>query len=333
MKDEAREDRGGPEGSSPGGKAGGGVGVEVKDPGGRFRAGFAAIVGRPNVGKSTLLNLLLGEKVTIVSDRPQTTRNTIRGILTGPDYQIVFLDTPGIHKAKDEINRYMVRKALETFGEVDVILFMVEADADGGGPGKGDLHIGRLLRDVETPVLLVINKMDRVREGSRKEAVEAFRRLWPGWPAFPVSALTGEGVEALLEETVRRIPEGHPFFPADQVSDQPLRFLSAEMIREKVFLFTGDEVPYSVAVEIESFREDPDDPSGLVSIEATIHVERPSQKGILIGREGRMLKKIGTAAREDLERLIGAKVFLKLWVKVTRGWKNDPKSLRRLGYR
>jgi GTP-binding protein Era len=297
---------------------------------GGFRSGFVSIVGRPNVGKSTLLNFLLQEKVAIVSDKPQTTRNTIRGILTSEDYQVVFLDTPGIHEPRDEINRVMVRMALSTLQEVDLVLFVVEPD---DWLGKGDEYIGKILAEVKTPVFVLINKMDRVPEAEWPARVQRHRDIYPERQLFPISALKGEGMKAVLEEVVKELPEGHPYFPVDQYTDQPLRFLSAEIIREKAFQFTGEEVPYAVAVEIVSYREDSQGPSGLVAIEANIHVERSSQKGILIGKGGQMLKRIGTAARMDLEALIGAKVFLKLWVKVSKGWRNDPKRLWNLGYR
>ena len=306
-------------------------GVEGKDFLGRgFRSGFVSIVGRPNVGKSTLLNCLLKEKVAIVSDKPQTTRNTIKGILTSEGYQVVFLDTPGIHKPRDEINRVMVRMALSTLQEVDLVLFVVEPD---DRLGKGDEYIGKMLEEVKTPVFVLINKMDRVSQAERPERIQRQGELYPERPLFPISALKGEGVTAVLDEVVKELPEGHPYFPENQYTDQPLRFLSAEIIREKAFQFTGEEVPYAVAVEIVSYEEDSQGPSGLVAIEANVHVERSSQKGILIGKGGQMLKKIGTAARKDLEALIGAKVFLKLWVKVSKGWRNDPKRLWNLGYR
>ena len=295
-----------------------------------FCSGFVAIVGRPNVGKSTLLNYLLQEKIAIVSDKPQTTRNQIRGILSQDTYQIVFIDTPGIHRARDEINRYMVQAAKSTFQEVDLILFLVEASSS---LGKGDRMIGQALENEETPVLLVVNKMDTVTEEEGKAAVEQYRRGFPEAEVYPISALRGEGVESLLDRIVGSLPEGGPFFPVDQLADQPVRFLCAEMIREKVFNFTGEEIPYAVAVEIFSFKESAQDPLGLISIDANLHVERSSQKGISIGKKGQMLKNIGTAARRDMEALLGTRVFLKLWVKVTKGWRNDPKSLRWLGYR
>jgi GTP-binding protein Era len=307
------------------------VGTGEKGPLARgFRTGFVSIVGRPNVGKSTLLNSLLKEKVAIVSDKPQTTRNTIRGILTSEAYQIVFLDTPGIHKPRDEINRYMVRMAISTLQEVDLVLFVVEPDDQ---VGKGNQYIGNTLADVETPVFVLINKIDCVSEHDRAAVVERYREAYPERQLFPVSALRGEGVELLLQGIIEKLPEGHPYFPSDQYTDQPLRFLSAEIIREKAFQFTGEEVPYAVAVEIVSYKEGSQGSSGLVAIEANIHVERSSQKGILIGKGGGMLKRIGSAARKDLEALLGTKVFLRLWVKVSKGWRNDPKRLSNLGYR
>jgi GTP-binding protein Era len=224
----------------------------------------------------------------------------------------------------------MVRTALSTLREVDLVLFMVEPEER---IGKGDQYIEKALGEVKTPVLLVINKMDCVPEIERAAVVERYRAAFPGRQLFPVSALRSEGLEAVLDGVIERLPEGHPYFPSDQYTDQPLRFLSAEIIREKAFQFTGEEVPYAVAVEIVSYKEDPLSPEGLVAIEANIHVERPSQKGILIGKGGQMLKRIGTAARKDLEALVGTKVFLRLWVKVTRGWRNDPKRLSNLGYR
>jgi GTP-binding protein Era len=295
-----------------------------------FRFGLVAVVGRPNVGKSTLVNRILGEKLAIISDKPQTTRNLIRGVFSRDDCQIVLIDTPGIHKAREQINRYMVQKALSTFQESDLILFLVEP---APALGKGDQVIGGLLSEVSTPIFLLVNKIDRVFGEEREEVLGFYRRAFPSMKLFPVSALKGEGVPDLIERIVALLPEGEPHFNPDEFTDQPIRFLCAELIREKVFRFTGEEIPYSVAVEVSSFQERPEDSSAPVYIEANLHVERPSQKGILIGQGGRMLKRIGTAARMEMERLLGVKVVLKLWVKVTRGWKNDPQTLRRLGYR
>jgi len=296
---------------------------------GKFLSGFVPVVGRPNVGKSTLLNRILGEKVSIVSDKPQTTRNRICGVLTEKTHQVVFLDTPGIHRARDEINRYMVDVAVSTFSEADLILFLVEPDPT---LGKGDQFIWRMLRNVRVPVFVLVNKMDGVPREQWEERVRRCRERFAGKEVFPISARTGEGLGELMAGVLRRLPEGPLYFPPDLFTDQPLRQLSSEIIREKVFQLTGEEVPYSVAIEVVSFEEKPGEPQGLVSIEADVHVERDSQKGILIGKGGQMLKRIGSEARRELESLLGAKVFLRLWVKVTKGWKNDPRSRRRFGY-
>ena len=297
---------------------------------GGYRAGFVAIVGRPNVGKSTLLNLFIEEKVSIVSEKPQTTRNRLRGILTGPGYQIVFVDTPGIHTPRDGINRFMVEEATAALREVDLVLFLVEPSLH---LGKQDLRVARLLEEARLPVFLLINKVDTVAPETLAGAGACWRERFPAMRIHPVSARTGKGVQEVLEHVVGFLPEGEAFFPPDQVADRPVRFLCAEMIREKVFCLTGEEVPYAVAVEVTSFREPVEDPSGPVFIDANIHVERTSQKGILIGKGGAMIKRVGTEARRDMESLLGNKVVLNLWVKVTRGWRNDPKSLRRFGYR
>lgn len=295
-----------------------------------YRSGFVALIGRPNVGKSTLLNGLLREKVAIVSERPQTTRNNIRGILTDETYQVVFLDTPGIHRAKDRINRQMVQSALSTLREMDLLLFLVEPDVP---LGKGDRYIAGLLGEVETRCLVVVNKIDLAGGGKREACLRETARALPDREVFPVSALTGEGVDGLLDAVVQALPPGEPYFPPDQYTDQPLRFLAAELIREQVFRNTGEEVPYAVAVEIVSFVETGNEDCPRIRVEAHIHVERASQKGILIGKGGEMLRRIGTEARKNLEAVTGAVVFLRLWVKVSKGWRNDPKTLRRLGYR
>ena len=296
-----------------------------------FRSGFVAIVGRPNVGKSTLLNRILGEKVAIISDKPQTTRNRIRGIFTTDECQIVFLDTPGIHKARDQINRYMVTTALATFQEADIVLFLVEASPE---VGKGDRYIAMKLQEIGTPVFLLVNKIDTIPQKEIPLLLASCQGLATWDFCGPVSALTGEGIDAVLKEIVARLPEGPLYFPADHYTDQPIRFMAAEIIREKVFDLTSEEVPYSVAVVIESFREEDrgGEEKGLVSIEATIHVERDSQKGILIGKGGGMLKKIGTLSRKELEALLGLKVYLRLWVKVSHEWTHDAKRMRQLGY-
>ncbi len=292
-----------------------------------FRSGFVSIIGRPNAGKSTLLNSILGEKIVITSDKPQTTRNRIKGIHNIPGAQIVFIDTPGIHRAKSMLNKYMVEEALASIKEVDVILLLVEADAPAG---SGDALILELLAGVATPVLLVINKIDLVPKEALLAGIERYAQLYPFREIVPVSALSGDGVERVVELVRSYLPEGPVYFPDDILTDLPERFIVAEIIREKVFRLTRDEVPYSVAVEVETFKERPD--GGLISIAAVINVERDSQKGIVIGRKGDMLKKIGMQARREIEQLLDSKVFLELFVRVRKDWSENPRLLKELGY-
>jgi GTP-binding protein Era len=288
-----------------------------------FRSGFIALIGRPNVGKSTLLNCLLGEKVSIISDKPQTTRNRIRGILTLPRAQAVFIDTPGIHKPLHRMNELMVRTAIGTCGEVDVILLLVEATER---PGAGDKYIIDTLASVRTPVILVINKVDLIEKERLLPLISEYSALHPFSEIIPVSALRAD-LGKLLDSVVQRLPEGPKFFPDDQFTDQPERFIAAELIREKVFELTKEEIPYSSAVVIEQMQEEP----GLTRVHAVIFVERDTQKGILIGKGGAMLKEIGSRARQDMEKLLGVKVFLQLWVKVKKGWREDDRMLRNIG--
>lgn len=288
-----------------------------------FRSGFVAIVGRPNVGKSTLLNALLGEKLSITSDKPQTTRNRIRGILSRPGAQIVFIDTPGIHKPLHKMNELMVNTALRTYGEVDIILLLVEATER---PGAGDRFIIETLAKVKTPVFLLINKLDLVPKERLLPLIAEYSSLYPFAEIIPVSALKSD-LGGLVDVVLKRMPAGPQYFPDDQLSDQPERFIVAEIIREKVFGLTKDEIPYSSAVMIEEMKEEPE----LTRIIATIYVDRDSQKGILIGKGGEMLKKIGTLARQDAEKLLGVKVFLQLWVKVKKGWREDDRMLKNIG--
>ncbi len=292
-----------------------------------FRSGFVSIIGRPNVGKSTLLNRILGEKVVITSDKPQTTRNRIKGIHNLPGAQIVFIDTPGIHRAKSLLNRYMVEEALASVKEVDLILFLVEADSPTVARDKDVLEI---LGGVEIPVILVINKIDLVAKERLLEKMADFARLFPFREIVPVSAMTGDGVERLVQCAHGHLPEGPLYFPDDILSDVPERFIVAEIIREKIFLLTRDEVPYSTAVVVESFKEKTD--RALIAITAVINVERDSQKGIIIGKKGEMLKRIGTAARKEIEALLDARVFLELFVKVRRDWSENPRLLKEMGY-
>jgi GTP-binding protein Era len=301
-----------------------------------FRAGFVAIVGRPNVGKSTLLNRVLGEHVAIVSPRPQTTRTRILGVFTGPRAQLALFDTPGLHRAKGALNRRMVEVALKTLAEVDAILFLVEA---GTGP-DGRVEVGEATRwAIEEvarsakPAILGISKMDRAPRPALLPVIDAYRSLHAWTEIVPFSGLTGENVDVLLEALERHVPEAEaPLFPPDVLTDQAERQIAAEYVREQVMLQTRQEIPYAAAVEVEEFDESGRrDDGGLVRISAVIWVERESQKAILVGKRGAMLKSIGTRARENLERLLGCKVFLALTVKVEERWSDRASALKRLG--
>ena len=291
-----------------------------------FHSGFAAIVGKPNVGKSTLLNAILGEKIVITSDKPQTTRNRIQGIHNLTNGQIVFIDTPGVHHAKSRLNRSLVDTAMESIQGVDVILFLVAATSS---PAAEKEMLAEILSGVTVPVFLIINKVDLVDKGRLLQAMEAYSTLFPFREIVPVSAQKGDGVERLVELVCQYLPEGPAYFPDDILTDLPERFVVAEMIREKVFRLTHDEIPYSVAVQVESFKERP---GGLIAISAVIIVERDSQKGIVIGKRGEMLKRIGTAARLEIERFLAEKVYLELFVKVSRDWSENPQKLKEFGY-
>ena len=291
-------------------------------------AGFAAVVGRPNVGKSTLTNSLIGEKIAIMSDRPQTTRNKIMCIMNTDNAQIMFLDTPGIHKPQHKLGEYMVRTATGTLQEVDVILFVVDVSEKRGA---GEEYILELLRKVKTPVILVANKIDKLADKSRLlKIIEDYGRQYDFAAVVPVSALNDGEFPGLVAEITKHLPEGPAYFPEDMITDQPERVIAAEMIREKVLRSTRDEVPHSVAVEVEEFKVRSEDN---VYIRATIFVERDSQKGIIIGAKGSMLRKIGQEARLDIEGLLGCSVFLDLWVKVKPDWRNQDKALKQFGYR
>jgi GTP-binding protein Era len=301
-----------------------------------FRAGFVAIVGRPNVGKSTLLNRILGEHVAIVSPRPQTTRTRILGVYSTPEVQLALFDTPGLHKAKGVLNRRMVEVALQTLGEVDAVLFLVEA---GTGP-DGRVEVGESTRwAIEEvaksgkPAVLGVSKMDRAPRLSLLPVIDAYRGLHAWAEIVPFSGLTGESVDVLLATLAKHVPPSEqPLFPSDVMTDQAERQLAAEYIREQVMLQTRQEIPYSAAVEVEDFDEsDRRDRGGLVRIAATLWLERESQKAIVIGKRGAMLKQIGTRARENLERLLGCKVYLALNVKVEERWSERAAALKRLG--
>lgn len=292
-----------------------------------YRSGFISIIGRPNVGKSTLLNHILGQKISIISDKPQTTRNRILGVKHLPEGQMVFFDTPGIHKARTKLNQRMVQAALGSLEEVDLVFFLIEPDLE---PGEGDLFIAEHLGRIRTPKILVMNKIDLVKKERMIPLLDFFNKKGGFSEIIPISALHGENVEPLVSVALSFLPEGEPYFPEDVVTDQPVRFLAAEIIREKVIQKTREEIPYAVAVQIEEFKED--EAKNLSTIRAVIFVERDSQKGILIGQKGQTLKEIGTAARQELETLLGAKIFLQLWVKLKKGWSKDDAFLTEMGY-
>lgn len=292
-----------------------------------FRSGFVAIVGRPNVGKSTLLNRILGQKIAITSPKPQTTRNRILGIQHLPEGQLLYLDTPGIHQAKGGLNRYMVDQALATIRDVDLVLFLTEAQAQ---PAPGDEEIIALFRQLQVPVLLVLNKIDLVSPPVLLQLIDHYRSRFEFKEFLPVSALTGDGVEALAEILLPLLPEGPPYYPEEMVTDLPERFIAAEMVREQVLKKTRDEIPYGTAVVVERFEENPH--KNLVVIQAVIHVERESHKRIIVGHQGQMIRQIGAAARHDIERFLGCRVFLELFVRVDKGWTRSARLMREFGY-
>lgn len=292
-----------------------------------YKSGFVAIVGRPNVGKSTFLNRVIGQKIAIMSNTAQTTRNKIQGIYTTDEAQIVFIDTPGVHKPKSKLGDYMVQSAMSALNEVDAVLFMVNAAEKRGA---GDNFIIDRLKNIKAPIYLLINKIDQVKPDDLLPVMEQYQTALPWKAVYPISALEGNNVDELLTGLVDQMPNGPQYYPADQVTDHPERFVVSELIREKIFMLTREEVPHSVAVEIESMKQKDEDH---VHIEATIIVERPTQKGIMIGKGGSMLKKIGTLARQDIEHLLGSKVYLQLWVKVQPNWRDKASLLKSYGYR
>jgi GTP-binding protein Era len=290
-----------------------------------FRAGFVAIVGRPNAGKSTLLNHLVGQKVAIVTSKPQTTRNRIQGIVTQVRGQIVFIDTPGLHEADSALGRQMMHEVAAALEGIDVLLLMV--DASRAFPHADALLLEKAKR-FRGKTILALNKIDRLPKAKLLPLIDAFQKAFEFTAIVPISALRGAGCNELLEEILRQLPEGEPYFPEDQVTDQPERFLAAEIIREKAIQVMYHEVPYALAVFVEKFEETPK----ILRIEATLNVERDSQKKILIGHKGEMMKKIGTEARKELEALLGAKVFLSMFVKVVPGWRENPQKVRELDW-
>ena len=291
------------------------------------KSGFVAIVGRPNVGKSTLLNRIVGQKIAIMSDKAQTTRNKIQGVYTTDTTQIVFIDTPGIHKPKHRLGDYMVEAAYSALHEVEVVLFMVAADQKRG---KGDDMIIERLKKLSVPVYLVINKIDKIHPNDLLEQIDDFKAQMDFAQIIPISATQGNNFETLMSELEKSMPPGPQYFPEDKITDHPEYFDVSELIREKILQLTRDEVPHSVAVVIDSMKRKPDEK---VQIQATIIIERDSQKGIIIGKGGSMLKKIGTQARKDIEKLLGDKVYLELWVKVQKDWRDKQVYLTDFGYR
>jgi len=292
-----------------------------------YKSGFISILGRSNVGKSTLFNRILGEKIAIIAERPQTTRNRILGIKNMEEGQLVFIDTPGIHEGRTELNRRMVRTALATAQDANVILFMIDASSP---LLERDRRMIESVKKSEAVPFLAINKTDLVRKGALLPMIDQYQRLYPFHAIIPVSAVAGEGVEVLLDEILKVLPESPPYFPEEMITDQPERFLASEIIREKVILNSYQEIPYSSAVAIDEFKEHPD--RNLIVIKATIHVEKDSQKGILIGKGGQKLKRIGEQARKEMEDFFTRRVYLELWVNVEKGWTQDPGMLSRLGY-
>lgn len=293
------------------------------------KSGFVALIGRPNVGKSTLLNQMMGQKIAIMSDKPQTTRNKISAVFTDERGQVIFIDTPGIHKPKSKLGSYMMNISLTTLQEVDLILYLIDV-TDKFGSGE-QFIIDQLKQVDSTPVYLVLNKIDLVHPEQLLPVIDLYRKHYEFKEVIPVSAFYGNNVNTLIEEIFKVLPEGPYYYPADQVVDQPERFIAAELIREKILHLTREEIPHSIAVVIETMKQGDENPN-TVLIQAVIYTERASQKGIIIGKGGSMLKEVGKQAREDIEKLLGSKVFLELWVKVKEDWRNREYLLKDFGY-
>jgi len=299
--------------------------AEQDQPKAAGKAGFVAIIGRPNAGKSTLLNHFVGQKIAIVTSKPQTTRNRIQGVVTRPEGQIVFIDTPGLHDAKSVLNRQMMREVSAALEGIDVLLMMI--DASHTLPTADQMLLDRAKR-YESKTILALNKIDKLPKPKLLPLLEAFSKAFPFAALVPISALTGSGCDQLLEEIFKHLPQNENFFPEEQITDQPERFLAAEIVREKAIQLTYHEVPHALAVFVDKFEETPK----ILRIEMTLHVERDSQKKILIGRKGEMLKKIGTEARKELEALLGTKIYIGLFVKVVEGWRDNPHKVRELDW-
>ena len=290
------------------------------------KSGFVSIIGRPNVGKSTFVNRVIGHKIAIMSDKAQTTRNKIQGVMTRDDAQIIFIDTPGIHKPKHKLGDYMMRVAKNTLSEIDAIMFMVNVNED---IGRGDEYIMEMLKNVKTPIFLVLNKIDLVHPDTLMPKIEQYQSYMDFTDIIPISALEGLNVDHFIDVLKSFLPEGPKYYPDNQISDHPEQFVVSEVIREKILHLTSEEIPHAIGVNVDRMIKEDED---RVRIEATIYVERDSQKGIVIGKGGKKLKEVGKRARRDIEMLLGSKVYLELWVKVQRDWRNKVNFIRQIGY-
>lgn len=293
-----------------------------------FKSGFVSIIGRPNVGKSTFMNKVLGQKVAIMSDKPQTTRNKIQGVYTKDKAQMIFIDTPGIHKPKHQLGEHMMKVARNTLRETEVILFIINAAEE---IGRGDEFIIDMLKNTKTPIILVLNKIDLIHPDELIKQIEVYKDKLEFSDVVPISALQGNNIERLLSVIESHLPEGPMYYPEDRITDHPEHFIVSELIREKALHKLSQELPHAIGVEVLKMKGD--DEGGKVKVEALIYVERESQKGMVIGKGGKMLKEIGREARKDIENLLGSKVYLELWVKVQKDWRNKPTFIRSLGYK
>ncbi|WP_438452268.1 GTPase Era [Staphylococcus pseudintermedius] len=291
-----------------------------------YKSGFVTIIGRPNVGKSTFVNRVIGHKIAIMSDKAQTTRNKIQGVMTQQDAQIVFLDTPGIHKPKHKLGDYMMKVAKNTLSEIDAVMFMVNVNEE---IGRGDEYIMEMLKTVKTPVFLVLNKIDLVHPDALMPRIEQYQRYMDFAEIIPISALEGHNVDHFINVLKSYLPEGPQYYPDGQISDHPEQFVVSELIREKILQTTSEEIPHAIGVNVERMTHESED---RVHIEAVIYVERDSQKGIVIGKGGKKLKEVGKRARLDIEHLLGSKVYLDLWVKVQKDWRNKSSFIKQMGY-
>ncbi|EHV5274746.1 GTPase Era [Staphylococcus pseudintermedius] len=291
-----------------------------------YKSGFVTIIGRPNVGKSTFVNRVIGHKIAIMSDKAQTTRNKIQGVMTQQDAQIVFLDTPGIHKPKHKLGDYMMKVAKNTLSEIDAVMFMVNVNEE---IGRGDEYIMEMLKTVKTPVFLVLNKIDLVHPDALMPRIEQYQRYMDFAEIIPISALEGHNVDHFINVLKSYLPEGPQYYPDGQISDHPEQFVVSELIREKILQTTSEEIPHAIGVNVERMTQESED---RVHIEAVIYVERDSQKGIVIGKDGKKLKEVGKRARLDIEHLLGSKVYLDLWVKVQKDWRNKSSFIKQMGY-